>query len=64
MAIIGVIAFVGYSKSIEGAVREWDTKIYPGVSVQDVDLGGMTKEEAKDKLNKTFQETIGEKNYL
>lgn len=61
VAIIGAIAFVGYSKSIEGAVREWDTKIYPGVSVQDVDLGGMTKEEAKDKLDKTFQETIGEK---
>lgn len=59
--IICIAALAGYSLSIRGIVKEWDNKIYPGVCVQDVDLGGMTKEEAKEKINKTFQEAIGEK---
>lgn len=61
IAIIAIGAFIGYSASIQDTVKEWDSKIYPGVSVQDIDLGGMTKEEAKNILNETFQESIGEK---
>lgn len=61
LAIIGVAAFAGFSASVKGIVKEWDNKIYPGVSVQDIDLGGTTKEEAKNKLNETLVNAIGEK---
>jgi len=59
--VIGVAALATYSLSIKGAVKEWDNIIYPGVTVQDVDLGGMTKEEAKNKLTETFETSIGNK---
>ncbi|MDD3242053.1 MAG: VanW family protein [Bacilli bacterium] len=59
--VIGVAALATYSLSIKGAVKEWDNIIYPGVTVQDVDLGGMTKEEAKNKLTETFEAHIGDK---
>ena len=59
--VIVVGALAAYSLSIKGVVKEWDNKIYPGVTVQDVDLGGMTSEEAKDKLTETFETAIGNK---
>lgn len=60
-AVVAASAIIAYSISIKDIVNQWDTKIYPGVSVQGIDLGGMTKEEAKDKLTKTFEVTIGNK---
>jgi len=67
--ILGILAFfiaisatlATYSLSIKGTVKEWDNKIYPGVTVQGVDIGGMTKEEAKDKLTEAFDKAIGDK---
>lgn len=59
--VIGVAALAAYSLSIKSIVKEWDNKIYPGVTVQDVDLGGMTKEEAKNKLTETFETAISNK---
>lgn len=56
--VIGFAAVAMYSLSIKGAIKEWDTKIYPGVTVQNVNLGGMTKEEAKNKLAETFESAI------
>jgi vancomycin resistance protein YoaR len=50
-----------YSLSIKGIVKEWDNKIYPGVTVQGVDVGGMTKEEANNKIIETFVTPIGDK---
>lgn len=61
LGVIGVAALAGYSLSIKGIVKQWDNKIYPGVSVQGTDLGGMSKDEAKDKLTETFQNVIGDK---
>lgn len=60
--VIGVAALAAYSLSIKGIVNEWDSKIYPGITVQDVDLGGMTKDEAKNKLTETFETAIDNKN--
>lgn len=54
-------ALAAYSISINGIVKQWDTKIYPGVTVQGIDLGGMTKEEAKNKLTETFETSIDKK---
>ena len=67
--ILGIVAFLisasaalaAYSLSIKGIVKEWDNKIYPGVTVQGVDMGGMTKEDAKNKLTETFEKAIGDK---
>lgn len=61
LIVITIAAVVAYSISIKGITKEWDDKIYPGITVQDVNLGGMTKEEAKNKLNETFNDAIGKK---
>ncbi len=67
--IIGICAFVviisalftGYFLSISKIVEEWNNKIYLGVAVQDINIGGMTKEEAREKLAQELQGKIGDK---
>ena len=61
LIVIGAAALAAYSLSIKDIVKEWDNKIYPGVTVQGVDLGGMTKEEAKNKITESFETVIGNK---
>jgi len=61
LVIISIISMAVYSVSIKGITKEWDNKIYPGVTVQDVNLGGMTKEEAKNKLTEIFNDAIEKK---
>lgn len=61
VVVIGVAALSTYSLSIKGIVKEWDNKIYPSVTVQDIDLGGMTKEDAKNKLIETLETAIDNK---
>ncbi|MGN0143420.1 MAG: VanW family protein [Clostridium sp.] len=58
-----VLAFgiTGYLLIINNSVRKWDERIYPGVKVQNVKLGGMTKTEAKEKLEDEFQSMINDK---
>ncbi|WP_160687379.1 VanW family protein [Clostridium sp. C2-6-12] len=59
--VITIASMIAYSVSIKGITKEWDDKIYPGVTVQDVNLGGMTKEEATNKLAESFTDAIGKK---
>lgn len=59
--VVASAAVAAYSISINDIVKQWDTKIYPGVTVQGIDLGGMTKEEAENKLVETFETAIGKK---
>lgn len=61
LIVIIIASMTAYSVSIKGITKEWDNKIYPGVTIQDVNLGGLTKEEAKDKLAESFNEAIGKK---
>ncbi|MFW2491477.1 VanW family protein [Clostridium chromiireducens] len=61
LIVICAAALAGYSLSIKNIVTKWDNKIYPGVTVQGVDLSGMTKEEAKNKLTESFETVIGNK---
>ena len=61
VVVIGISALAAYSLSIKGIVKDWDNKIYPGVTVQDVNIGGMTKDEAKNKLSESFNDAIGKK---
>jgi vancomycin resistance protein YoaR len=59
--VVGAAALVAYSLAIKDMVRIWDNKIYPRVTVQGMDLGGMTKEEAKDNLTEAFETSIKNK---
>lgn len=61
LIIISIVSMAVYSVSIKGITKEWDNKIYPGVTVQDINLGGMTKEEAQNKLIETFNDAIENK---
>jgi vancomycin resistance protein YoaR len=61
LIVIIIASMTAYSVSIKGITKEWDNKIYPGVTVQDVNLGGLTKEEAKNKLSESFNDAIGKK---
>lgn len=61
LIIAGAAVLIAYSIAIKGIVKEWDDKIYPGVTVQEVNIGGMTKEEAKNKLTETFVTSIENK---
>lgn len=59
--VAGAAALAVYSISMKNTVKAWENKIYPGVTVQGVDLGGMTREEAKNKLVETFETVIPNK---
>lgn len=64
IASLGVVSILGitfFSMSVQGLVKSWDNRIYPGVFVQDIDLGGMTKEEATEILYENLQEAIKKK---
>ena len=50
-----------YFMAVSSSVKKWDEKIYPGVTVQNVSLGGMTKDEAKMKLKQSFEGEIDNK---
>ena len=40
-----------YIASIKNTVGKWENKVYPGVKVYGVELGGMNKEEAVDMVS-------------
>lgn len=61
LIVISIAAMAAYAISVNGITKDWENKIYPGVTVQDVNLGGMTKEEAKNKLTETFNDGIEKK---
>lgn len=57
--IIGSIC--AYIFSIQKKVESWNEKIYPNVYVENVNLSGMTKEQALDALNKDIKEPVENK---
>ncbi|MBD7910338.1 MULTISPECIES: VanW family protein [Clostridium] len=64
--ILGIIViifsgFLAYSMSNQGLIKDWENKVYPGVDVKDVELGGKSKEEASQILNDNFKTKLGEK---
>lgn len=61
LGIVSVLGITFFSMSVQGLVKSWDNKIYPGVFVQDIDLGGMTKEDAKELIGDKLQEAIEKK---
>ncbi|MGL5614999.1 MAG: VanW family protein [Sarcina sp.] len=63
IAIIAIIlgALGAYIYSINSLADSFENKIYPKVLVNEIDLGGKTKEEAKALLEKEFGEKVKEK---
>ena len=59
--VLIICGFAAYALTISQSVKKWDEKIYPGITVQNVSIGGMTKEEAKVKLKESFEGEIDKK---
>lgn len=57
--IVAVSAiFLTYYSNTKKLSKEWENKIYPGVTVDSIDLSGKTKEEAKELLNEECTEKL------
>ena len=68
-SLVGIILFIilggiFYFNSINKKVSKWEDKIYPNVQVYGVDIGGLNKEEAVNKLNENLHELIMNKKLL
>lgn len=60
VVIIATAGFA-YTLSVKNKVAEWESKIYPEVSVYGVEIGGLTKEEAVQKLTSDLPGVIMDK---
>ena len=59
--VILLAGISAYYLSVKGTIEKWNDKIYPGVSVHNIDIGGMTKEEAETKLKSELVGAIRDK---
>ena len=50
-----------YYNNVDKTVDEWKDKIYPGVTVEGISLGGMTSEEAEKILNDKYGQVASNK---
>ena len=62
--LIIILGGIFYFNSINKKVSKWDDKIYPNVQVYGVDIGGLNKEEAINKLDENLQKLIIDKKLL
>lgn len=72
LIVIFIVAITGFFSYEYNTVKKWDNLIYPGVMVDNVDLSGKTKEQAKTVLeehhgnsilNKKINIKTGDKTY-
>lgn len=61
VAGIAISLTAGYTLSINSRISKWEDKIYPGITIQGVDVSGKSKEEATEILTKELQQ-INNKN--
>lgn len=69
IATVAVVAMIGigtgaYIASINSTINEWNNKIYPKVIVQGIDVGGKSKEEATEVLQKEVASKINNKEII
>lgn len=60
--IIGGI--IVYYFSIKENVKQWSNKIYPGITIENTDVSGKTKEETEELLKDKFGEAILDKKLI
>jgi len=63
MKIAAIIIFIisglsAYVLAIKVSVDKWDEKIYSGVIIEDLDLSGKTRDEAKNEVTEKFSENL------
>lgn len=59
--LVVLVSIIGYNITISNKVKSWESKVYPGVTVYGVEVGGLTKEETLEKLNKELPSVIMDK---
>lgn len=64
IALIAALAGLGYWYYISNFVKSWNYKVYPGVKVESVDLGGKTKEEAIKLIKQNHSELVNNKKII
>ena len=62
--LIIILGGIFYFNSINKKVSKWEDMIYPNVQVYGVDIGGLNKEDAINKLNENLQKLIMDKKLL
>ncbi|MDO4534398.1 MAG: VanW family protein [Clostridium perfringens] len=50
-----------YCDNVDKTVDEWKDKIYPGITVEGIDLGGMTSKEAEEILSNKYGQVASDK---
>ncbi|MCM1990400.1 VanW family protein [Oceanirhabdus seepicola] len=58
MLLLIVLGGTSFGSYMYFQTQEWDDKIYSGISVMDVDLSGLTADEARSKLVDAFENKI------
>lgn len=61
VVVVGVVGLSIYTLSTKKIVDKWENKIYPGITIDNIAVGGMSKEEAKNKLNTDIQSKLEDK---
>ncbi|WP_347707744.1 VanW family protein [Clostridium sp. 1001275B_160808_H3] len=61
IAIIIIVGIISYIFSVNNRVAAWENKVYPGIAVYGVELGGLSKEEATNSLNEKLSNLIMDK---
>lgn len=56
-----IVALISYRIYVKNKVAEWDNLIYPQITVESTNIGGMTKDEAKKALEDKYGKAILEK---
>lgn len=64
LGIIGITIFILTGSTyiyIKNSVDKWENKIYPNVTINKIEVGSLTKNEAIEKLNNELNEKISDK---
>lgn len=59
--VVSIASISAYTLLISNNVKSWENKVYPGVNVYGVDIGGLSKEEALKSLNEKLLLNINDK---
>ncbi|WP_410747541.1 VanW family protein, partial [Clostridium neonatale] len=61
IVIVGAVCLSAYTLATKKVVGKWEDKVYPGITIDNIDIGGMSKEEAKAKLEEHLKSEIANK---
>lgn len=61
IVVIGVVCLSAYTLATKKVVEKWEDKVYPGITIDNIDIGGISKEEAKTKLEEQLKSEVANK---